>query len=407
MRWLSLHPMLPLPEAISVDSLPFLVVWLLIVASVFSSWLVARENRDRHAAGLSGGQAMPSSSGSPKRCGSISCPKTSSMGGEQEGLLACSICRSAWYCSKECQKNAWTKEGHKYCCAKPDVPRIIVDGNYLDDVKSAIDKANPGDIVELKEGDYQWKRDCKPVDMKDMNDALKSKKKANGDDALVIDKPIKIWGPPGGIDSVQLNCQLVVDQGSSLLGDVLISNLTVKPNILVKTNNYKSVTFSCVRSQQDDEDEDGVRVHIMRGGKCLFFRCEIIGGTEALYIDGIDQLSQSQEDNEDRVHLKRCVIRNGAKRGICADDKFILEATTISDNGWYGIRSNKGWTDKGKNDWQKNPMKPNQGPSSGNGMFDGIAMSTPMGSLSIGGHKIPVNSVQTGDTAFPGFGKFK
>ena len=281
-----------------------------------------------------------------------------------------------------------------------------MDGNYLDDVKRAIDEANPGDVVQLKEGVYQWKEDCKPMDMKE---ALKAaKKKANGDDALVINKPIKIWGPPGGIDNVQLNCQLVVDQGSSLLGDVSISNLSVKPNILVKTNNYKSVTFSCVRSQQDDKDENGVRVHIMRGGKCLFFRCEIIGGTEALYIDGIDKLSVSHEDNEDRVHLKRCVIRDGAKRGICADDKFILEATTISGNGWYGIRSNKGWTDKGKNDWQKNPMKPNQGPSSGNGMFDGVAMpisSTPMGSMSIGGRKIPVNFSRTGDTAFPGFGE--
>ena len=304
-------------------------------------------------------------------------------------------------------KSAWTKEGHKYSCAKPDVPRILVEGTYLDDVKSALDRANPGDVVQLKEGVYQWKKDFKPMDMKEMKEALKAaKKKPSGDDALVINKPIKLWGPPGGIDNVQLNCQLVVDQDSSRGGEVSISNLAVKPNIIVKTNYYKSVTFSCVRSQQDDKDEDGVNVHIMKDGKCLFFRCEIIGGTEALYIDGIDDLSMSREDNEDRVHLKRCVIRNGAKRGICADDKFILEATTISDNGWYGIRSNKGWTDKGKNNWQKNPTKPNQGPNSGNGMFDGIAMPmSSMGSLSLGGHKIPVNSNLTGDTLFPGFGE--
>lgn len=45
----------------------------------------------------------------------------------------------------------------------------------------------------------------------------------------------------------------------------------------------------------------------------------------------------------------------------------------IRDNGWYGIRSNLGWTDKGGNDWQRNPSKPNQTPTSGNGMFDGLS----------------------------------
>ena len=147
----------------------------------------------------------------------------------------------------------------------------------------------------------------------------------------------------------------------------------------------------------------------MRNGKFLFVGCELIGGEEALYIDGKDDLSGCGEDNADRVHIKRTIIRKGVKRGICADDKFILEKSVIRDNGWYGIRSNLGWTDKGGNDWQRNPMKPNQTPTSGNGMFDGIAI--PMGgggggsTINIGGRNIPISFSKTSDAAFPGFGQ--
>ena len=40
-------------EPISIDSLPFLIVWLLIAAGVFANYRVAREERDRKAAGHS------------------------------------------------------------------------------------------------------------------------------------------------------------------------------------------------------------------------------------------------------------------------------------------------------------------------------------------------------------------
>jgi hypothetical protein len=145
--------------------------------------------------------------------------------------------------------------------------------------------------------------------------------------------------------------------------------------------------------EQRKRAEDGAMMRIMRKGTCLLFGCKIIGGEEALYIDGSDDLAMSREDNENKVHIKRCIIRNGVKRGICADDKFILEKTVIKDNGWYGIRSNNGWTDKGGNDWQRNPTKPNQTPTSGGGMFDG-----PLYQLGSGG-------ISFGDAMFPGFGQ--
>ena len=87
--------------------------------------------------------------------------------------------------------------------------------------------------------------------------------------------------------------------------------------IKVQSNAYDAITFSSVKAEQtNNQTGDGTMVHIMRNGKCLFFNCELVGGDEALYIDGIDDLSHSKESNENRVHIKSTLIRNGDKRGI-------------------------------------------------------------------------------------------
>jgi len=321
-----------------------------------------------------------------KVCASSSCPNKASTLVNGEKLKACAICRDVAYCSKECQKNSWIIEGHKYCCAKHDVPRLFIDSNSsIEDVQAAIDNANPGDIIILNEGSYNWKKN-------------------SGVQSLTISKPIRMWGPAtatGGREgSVTLHCNLTIDDEelSNNKDSVTVANLTVMGSIKVQSNSYKSITFSGVRMEQSDPKADGAMVHIMKGvGTCLFFACELIGGDETLYIDGIDDLSHSREDNANKVHIKRTTIRNGAKRGICADDKFILEKSVIRDNGWYGIRSNLGWTDKGGNQWQRNPSKPNQSPTGGNGMFDGIQYPMSFGNSS--------SVSRTGDTLFPGFGQ--
>lgn len=205
---------------------------------------------------------------------------------------------------------------------------------------------------------------------------------------------------------VNLHCDLTIDDRLSNKGSVTIANLTVLGTTKVISNSYDAVTFSRVKIEQSCPDECAVMVHIMKGGTCLFYACELVGGDEALYIDGIDDLAHSREPNENKVHIKRTIIRNGAKRGICADDKFILEKSIIKDNGWYGIRSNLGWTDKGGNQWQRNPQKPNQTPTSGNGMFDGVHIPIGNSSINIGGRNIPINfSSAGGDANFPGFGQ--
>ena len=251
-------------------------------------------------------------------------------------------------------------------------------------VQTAIDEANPGDVIVLKEGTYHWEN-----------------KKIGKDASLTISKPIRIWGPQLKQKEVILPCNLEIDDKLSIEGSVTVANLILMGPIKVQSNAYDAITFSSVKAEQTNQTGDGTMVHIMRNGKCLFFNCELVGGDEALYIDGIDDLSHSKESNENRVHIKSTLIRNGDKRGICADDKFILEKSIIRDNGWYGIRSNLGWTDKGGNDWQRNPSKPNQTPTSGNGMFDGL--SYPVSFNSSGG--MSLGTGMTGDMMFPGFGQ--
>jgi hypothetical protein len=43
-------------------------------------------------------------------------PACDSCGKEFSANLVCSRCKSAFYCSKECQKNAWKQGGHKHLC---------------------------------------------------------------------------------------------------------------------------------------------------------------------------------------------------------------------------------------------------------------------------------------------------
>lgn len=84
-------------------------------------------------------------------CAYTACPKGASV----EDLKACSICHSVSYCSRECQRSSWVKEGHKYACVKSDVPRHHVQGT-LYDLQAAIDGANEGDVITLVEGEYKW-----------------------------------------------------------------------------------------------------------------------------------------------------------------------------------------------------------------------------------------------------------
>ncbi|KAL7459435.1 hypothetical protein ACHAWC_011811 [Mediolabrus comicus] len=336
-------------------------------------------------------------------CSCTACPNKGASAGENQKLFYCSVCQEDQYCSKACQKKAWIEEGHKYCCTKAyEFRGLVCPEDGIATLQETILGADPNAIIVLSEGSYHF---------------LNADDAASAENTLVISKPIRLLGPTNGMESVTLHCNLIitdddVSSSDAHLSSITVANVTIKGTVKVKSNSYKSVTFSRVRTIQEEENGDGVHVHVMRDGKFLFVGCELIGGEEALYIDGKDDLSGCGEENADKVHIKRTTIRKGAKRGICADDKFILEKSVIRDNGWYGIRSNLGWTDKGGNNWQRNPMKPNQTPTSGNGMFDGI--NIPFGggggggggsTINIGGRNIPINFSTTGDAAFPGFGQ--
>ena len=109
---------------------------------------------------------------------------------EQIKLQACSRCKTVAYCTKACQKKDWSF--HKHKCQPSDVSRHKVNDFTIKSIQNAIDSASPGDIILLKEGTYEGP-----------SDGFRSE--------LIVNKPIKLWGPKKGRDSVKLNCNLAVN----------------------------------------------------------------------------------------------------------------------------------------------------------------------------------------------------
>ena len=100
------------------------------------------------------------------------------------------------------------KEGHKHSCEKPDVPRHMVDTPSIEAIQTAIDAADPGDIIILPEGSYHWESNAPRMYHADLADLAKSAQGESNRDVpkqLKISKPIKIWGPSDGRNKVSLN----------------------------------------------------------------------------------------------------------------------------------------------------------------------------------------------------------
>ena len=202
-------------------------------------------------------------------CSCTACPNKEASAGENQKLFYCSVCQEDQYCSKACQKKAWVEEGHKYCCTKADEFRgLVCPEDGIATLQETILDADPNAIIVLSEGSYHFLND---------DDA------ASAENTLVISKPIRLLGPTNGMESVTLNCNLIItDDGVSssdaVISSITVANLTIKGTVKVKSNSYKSVTFSRVRTIQEEENGDGVHVHVMRDGKFLFVGCELIGG---------------------------------------------------------------------------------------------------------------------------------
>lgn len=248
-------------------------------------------------------------------------------------LQSCARCKSASYCSKACQKEDWSF--HKHKCQPLDVPRHEVENFTIESIQSAIDAANPGDIVLLKEGTY-----------KGLADGSRSE--------LVVNKPIILLGPKLGKDSVRLRCSFSIKPSGTnkdSKGAIVLADFIVDGICHIHENMYKSITLSNIRVVCPDdlaESNDRPKTSLLTiqkcNGKCLILDCGFHGGG-----DGI-------EIHSGGVHIKTTEIRSCKYRGIFTRQYFTIEDSIVRGCGGYGIKGTCGWLEKGtKNHIQPGP----------------------------------------------------
>jgi hypothetical protein len=243
-----------------------------------------------------------------------------------KSLMKCARCGKAKYCQRSCQKLHWKM--HKYTCVPATSPihRIGAD-SCIQTVQAIIDQAGEGDAIELKEGTYG----------------------APGE-KLVITKALTITG--AGMEKVSLRCLLRVEGGG---GKLVISNLKIDGRVDVQNNSYEIITFLSVEvacpPQQATEDAFFIGPGV---GKFLLLCCEIVGGSDGLFIDS------------GKVHIKDTDIQMARSRGIFANKSFVIEDSAVYNCGAYGIKGRGGWSEKGDNTIQSGPWSSHGGAS---GMF--------------------------------------
>lgn len=242
-------------------------------------------------------------------------------------LFKCGCCKTTKYCSKACQKEDWLY--HKHKCCPPDAllfAQHVVDGYTIEDIQNSIDQASPGDIIILN------------------NDESYGVTSPEGgpDSTLVINKPLKLWGKKFS----ELNCNLEIkSSGQDESNDsIVVVDIIINGQINITSNNYKSITL-CEVNVNCPANANGDAVEIGEcKGKCLILNCEVLGGSDGVFIA------------TDGAHLKLTEINNAQSRGIFSRRDFLLEDCTIAGCGAYGIKGSAGWREKGKNnDIQSGP----------------------------------------------------
>ena len=179
----------------------------------------------------------------------------------------------------------------------------------------------------------------------------------------------------------------MIDDDVSAKGLVVLINFEVRGWARIRSNSYESITLCGVRIRHDKKREETLGIEHIKGKTCLLLNCEILGGGDSLFINGTEGFRSEETAgffcNRDKIHLKRSTVRSAASEGIFANDSFIIEHSIVDGCGWYGVKSNNGYTPKGRNTIQTNTMKPNAGLAGMGGMFDGpmIPMSAFGGQL--------------------------
>jgi len=198
-----------------------------------------------------------------------------------------------------------------------------VQGNTIQAIQDTINSAAAGDVVEVPAGTY------------------------SGEDSLVINKPIYLLGE--GMSKVTLNCLLQV-QGNGT-GKLAIADLKVNGRVNVGGNEYETITFLSVEVHCPPQlaNDDAFTLGQCKG-KVLVYCCEVIGGSDGLFI------------SSGNVHIKETEVQLARSRGIFANDYFVIEDSAVYNCGGYGIKGRAGWHEMGQNEIQPGPWGPH-GPS--------------------------------------------
>ena len=191
-------------------------------------------------------------------------------------------------------------------------------------IQSAMDRVSDGAVIVLEKGTYE------------------------GSKPLLINKCLTLLG--AGKELTKLNCEGLIlkrtkpevadDRHSSItVADLEVTNSSKIENCDNKSAvNVCNVRFSCPIGNRNDAVEA-----VTNEGSISFIDCDIIGGSDGLGIYG------------NGVHLTRTTIRHAQHRGIFSRYDFVIENSTISHCGAYGIKGTAGWSEKGKNRIQSGP----------------------------------------------------
>lgn len=169
-----------------------------------------------------------------------------------------------------------------------------------------------------------------------------------GNKPLLVTECVTLLG--AGKELTKLDCEGLIINKSKATSEtegnrsITVADFEVTNSSKIENNdnstsvNVCNVRFSCPIG----DPNDAVQVASKEGSISLT-DCDIIGGSDGISIFGHG------------VHLKHTTIRHAQHRGIFSRYRFVIEDSSISHCGGYGIKGTAGWSEKGKNRIQSGP----------------------------------------------------
>ena len=199
-------------------------------------------------------------------------------------------------------------------------PRVRVDEPLLSAVQAAVDSAAPGTLVELCAGVFA------------------------DTESLILRKPLFLVG--AGKDQTIIDAKLLVQPVSDKDNKVVtIKGVRVKQGALFLENSLDRIDVVDSHFELYTRDDDCLEFKDTPA-KILVSGSTIIGGSDGLTFIG---------HKSKHVHIYKSTIHSAASRGIFADPPFVIEDSTVTNCGGYGMKTRNGCTRRGKNNIQPGP----------------------------------------------------